>query len=85
MSVLLLSNLLAKEVRQAKNWMWGGEVLTIHRFGHRSGQGERSGVCSTAKVHDLFSARGFLDMSQEEHIHNIIEFWGQTRNGVGRG
>ena len=70
---------------------WGGgckcrhcEVLTIHRFGHQSGRGERSGGLSTAKFH-VFSARVFLDMSQEAHIHNIIEFLGQTGAGVGTG
>ena len=60
------------------------EVLTIHRFGHQSGLGERSGGLSTAKFH-VFSARVFLDMSQEAHIHNIIEFLGQTGAGVGTG
>ena len=70
---------------------WGGgckcrhcEVLTIHRFGHQSGLGERSGGLSTAKFH-VFSARVFLDMSQEAHMHNIIEFLGQTGAGVGTG
>ena len=38
-------------------------VLTIHRFGHQSGRGERSGGLSAAKIHD-FSARVFLDRSQ---------------------
>ena len=36
--------------------------LTIHRFGHQSGRGERSGGLSTAKFHE-FSARVFLDRS----------------------
>ena len=58
--------------------------MTIHRFGHQSGLGERSGGVSTAKFH-VFSARVFLDMSQEAHIHNIIEFLGQTGAGVGLG
>ena len=61
-----------------------GEFLTIHCFGHHQ-----------AMVRDLevlvppnfmfFSARVFLDMSQEAHIHNIIEFLGQTGAGVGTG
>ena len=60
------------------------EVLPIHRFGHQSGRGERSGGLSTAKF-PVFSARVFLDMSQEAHIRNIIEFLGQTGAWVGLG
>ena len=41
--------------------------LTIHRFGHQSGHGERSGGLSTTKIHD-FSARVFLDRSQNPRI-----------------
>ena len=44
--------------------------LTIHRFGHQSGRGERSGGLSTAKIHD-FSARVFLDRSQRTQIHSF--------------
>ena len=40
-----------------------GGVQTIHRFGHQSGPGKRSGGLSTAKLHD-FPARVFLDRSQ---------------------
>ena len=40
-----------------------GGVQTIHRFGHQSGRGERSGGLSAAKIHD-FSARVFLNRSQ---------------------
>ena len=40
-----------------------GGVLTIHRFGHQSGRGERSGGLGTAKIHD-FAARVFLNRSQ---------------------
>ena len=60
------------------------EVLPIHRFGHQSGRGERSGGLSTVIFH-VFSARVFLDMSQEANIHNIIEFLEQTGAGVGQG
>ena len=44
------------------NWIdiWG--VQTIHRFGHQSGPGKRSGGLSTAKIH-VCSARVFLDGS----------------------
>ena len=52
-------------------------VSGIHRFSHQSGRGERSGGLSTAKF-DRFSARVFLDMSQEALILNIIEFLGQN-------
>ena len=45
------------------NWIDIGRVQTIHRFGHQSGRGERSGGLSAAKLHD-FSARVFLDRSQ---------------------
>ena len=47
------------------NWMdiWG--VQTIHRFGHQSGPGKRSGGLSTAKLHD-FPARAFLDGSENQ-------------------
>ena len=48
--------------------------LTIHRFGHRLGRGERSGGLSTAKFH-VVSARVFLDMSQEARIPYIIEVY----------
>ena len=58
--------------------------MTIHRFGHQSGLGERSGGLSTAKFH-VFSARVFLDMFQEAHTHNVIEFLGQTGAGMGTG
>ena len=44
----------------------------------------RSSGLSTAKLR-VFSARVFSDMSQEAHIHNIIEFLGQTGAGVGTG
>ena len=47
-----------------------GGVLTIHRFGHQWGRRERSGRVSTAKIH-VFSARVFLDRSQNTEIHNI--------------
>ena len=40
-----------------------GGVQTIHRFGHQSGPGKRSGGLSTAKIHD-FAARVFLNRSQ---------------------
>ena len=40
-----------------------GGVQTIHRFGHQSGPGKRSGGLSTAKIHD-FSARVFSDRSR---------------------
>ena len=54
----------------APGWLLGASwaphqalrFLTIHRFGHQSGRGERSGGLSTAKIHD-FSARVFLDRS----------------------
>ena len=58
--------------------------MAIHRFGHQSGLGERSGGLSTAKSY-VFSARVFVDMSQEAHTHNIVEFLGQTGAGVGTG
>ena len=45
------------------NWIDIGGVQTIHRFGHQSGRGERSGGLSAAKIHD-FSARVFLNRSQ---------------------
>ena len=45
------------------NWINIGGLQTIHRFGHQSGRGERSGGLSAAKLHD-FSARVFLDRSQ---------------------
>ena len=50
------------------NWIdiWG--VQTIHRFGHQSGPGKRSGGLSTAKIH-VFSARVFLDRSQKQKTH----------------
>ena len=45
------------------NWIdiWG--VQTIHRFGHQSGPGKRSGGLSTAKIH-VFSTCVFLDGSE---------------------
>ena len=46
------------------NWIDIGGVQTIHRFGHQSGRGERSGGLSAAKFHD-FSARIFLDRSRK--------------------
>ena len=46
------------------NWIDIGGVQTIHRFGHQSGRGERSGGLSAAKIHD-FSARVFLDRSRQ--------------------
>ena len=45
------------------NWIDIGRVQTIHRSGHQSGRGERSGSLSAAKLHD-FPARVFLDRSQ---------------------
>ena len=57
-------------------------VLPTHRFGHQWGCGERSRGVGTAKFH-VFSVRVFLDMSQETHRHNVIEFLGQTGAGVG--
>ena len=57
-------------------------VPGIHRFSHQAGRGERSGGLSTAKFNG-FSARVFLDMSQEALILNIIELLGQ--NWVGDG
>ena len=45
------------------NWIDIGGVQTIHRFGHQSGRGERSGGLSAAKIHD-FPARVFLNRSQ---------------------
>ena len=57
--------------------------MPIHRFGHQSCRGERSGGLSIGEFHVL-SVRVFSDMSQEAHIHNIIEFLGQTGAGVGR-
>ena len=53
------------------------EVPGIHRFSHQSGRGEGSGGLSTDKFNG-FSARVFLDMSQEALILNILEFLGQT-------
>ena len=44
--------------------------LTIHRFGHRLGRGERSGGLSTAKFH-VVSARVFLDSSQKTHKNKM--------------
>ena len=41
-----------------------GGSLTIDRFAHQSGRGERFGGLSTAKIHDV-SARLFLDRSQK--------------------
>ena len=61
-----------------------GGVLTVHRFAHQSGRGEGSGGLKSSIYH-VFSARVFLDMSQEKKIDNIIEFLGQTGAGVGRG
>ena len=58
--------------------------MPIHRFGRQSGRGESSGGLSTAEFH-VFPAPVFLDMPQEAHIRNIIEFLGQTGAGVGRG
>ena len=58
--------------------------MPIHRFGHQSGRGESSGGLSTSKFY-AFPARVFLDMPQEAHIHNILEFLVQTGAGVGRG
>ena len=54
-----------------------GRFLSIHRFGHQSGRGEWSGAFSAAKFH-VFSARVFLDMSQEAFINNVIGFSVQT-------
>ena len=45
------------------NWIDIGGVQTIHRFGHQSGPGKRSGGLSTAQIH-VFSARVFLDGSE---------------------
>ena len=53
-------------------------VQGIHRFSHQSGRDERSGALSTARFNG-FSARVFLDMSQEALILNIIEFLWQKR------
>ena len=53
------------------------EVLSIDRFGHQSGPGERSGGLVTAKF-DVFSARVVFDMYQEALMNNIIELLGQT-------
>ena len=47
-----------------------GGVLAMHRFGHQCGCRERSGRVSTTKIH-VFSARVFLDKSQNTEIHNI--------------
>jgi len=58
--------------------------LSIVRFGHQSGPGERSGGLGTAKFHD-FSVRVFLDMSQHALMHNIINFLGKIRFGDGHG
>ena len=41
--------------------------LTIHRFVHQSGRGERSGGLSTAEIHG-FLARVFLGGSQHPKI-----------------
>ena len=47
--------------------------LTIHRFGHPSGCGERFGGLSAANIY-VSPARVLGDMPQEALIHNIIEF-----------
>ena len=57
--------------------------LTIHRFGHRLGRGERSGGLSTAKFH-VVSARVFLDSSQNTEIQNVTTIIRQNWVG-GRG
>ena len=89
-SLLLLSHSPAQEVQQVKYLMrqdYGckcrhHKVLSIGRFRHQLGCGERSGGLGTAKFR-VFSARVFLDMSQETYRHNVIEFLGQTGAGVG--
>ena len=52
-------------------------VQGIHRFSHQSGRDERSGALSTTRFNG-FSARVFLDMSQEALILNIIRLLGQN-------
>ena len=58
------------------NWIdiWG--VQTIHRFGHQSGPGKRSGGLSTANVH-VFPARIFLYGSGHQQLITTNK---QTRN-----
>ena len=91
-SLLLLSHSPAQEVQQVKYLMrqdYGckcrhHKVLSIGRFRHQLGCGERSGGLGTTKFH-VFLARVFLDMSQETYRHNVIEFLGQTGAGWGWG
>ena len=51
-------------------------VLTLHRLGHQSGRGERSGGVSTAKFH-VFSARVFLNRPPTSEILDINVILGQ--------